>query len=116
MRITQRTVATNSLQGLNRNLASVNKLQLQMTSGKLINTPSDSPTGANKAMLTRQDIGATAQQARNISDGVGLLDATDSALQNAMDQLQRVRDLTVQGSNGGRPSAPAPAANHTHPP
>jgi flagellar hook-associated protein 3 FlgL len=113
MRITQRTVVMNSLQGLNRNLAAVNKLQMQQSSGKVINTPSDSPTGANKAMLARQDIGATAQQARNISDGVGLLDATDTALQNAMDQMQRVRDLTVQGSNGGALSAAAKQAIST---
>ena len=105
MRITQRTVAMNSLQGLNRNLATVNKLQTQMTSGKLINAPSDSPTGANKAMLARQDIGATAQQARNISDGHTFLDSSDSALQNMLDQVRRVRDLAVQALNTGSSSS-----------
>ena len=47
MRITQRAVALTSLQGLNRNLDAVGKLQQQLTSGRLINTPSDSPTGTN---------------------------------------------------------------------
>ena len=50
MRITQRAVALTSLQGLNRNLDAVGKLQQQLTSGRLINAPSDSPTGTNRAM------------------------------------------------------------------
>ena len=53
MRITQRAVALTSLQGLNRNLDAVGKLQEQLTSGRLINAPSDSPTGTNRAMQTR---------------------------------------------------------------
>ena len=55
MRITQRAVALTSLQGLNRNLDAVGKLQQQLTSGRLINAPSDSPTGTNRAMQTRAD-------------------------------------------------------------
>src|SRR5690349_9634613 len=113
IRITQRSVALTSLQGLNRNLAQVGKLQQQMTSGKLINTPSDSPTGTNKAMLTRGDQAAATQQARNISDGVGRLDATDSALQNMITQVRRVRDLTVQASNTGALSDTAKQAIRT---
>ena len=53
MRITQRAVALTSLQGLNRNLDAVGRLQQQLTSGRLINAPSDSPTGTNRAMQTR---------------------------------------------------------------
>jgi flagellar hook-associated protein 3 FlgL len=41
------------------------------------------------------------QHARNISDGTTFLDATDSALQNILDQVHRVRDLTVQALNQG---------------
>ena len=54
MRITQRAVALNSLRGLNSNLAAVNKLQNQLTSGKTISKPSDDPTGTNTSMITRQ--------------------------------------------------------------
>ena len=55
MRITQRAVALTSLQGLNRNLSAVGKLQEQLTSGRQINKPADSPTGTNRAMQTRND-------------------------------------------------------------
>ena len=101
MRITQRAIVQTSLQGLNNNLAAVNKLQQQLTSGTTISRPSDSPTGTNTAMLTRRDMDGVAQQARNISDGTTVLDATDSALQDMLEQVHRVRDLAVQGLNSG---------------
>ncbi|MCZ2819186.1 flagellar hook-associated protein FlgL [Modestobacter sp. VKM Ac-2977] len=101
MRITQRALAVTALQGLNRNQEAIAKLQAQLTSGKTINKPSDDPTGTNAAMQTRQELAGAAQYARNINDGIGLLDATDSALQNTIKQVQRVRDLTVKGLNDG---------------
>jgi flagellar hook-associated protein 3 FlgL len=101
MRITQRAVALTSLQGLNRNLDAVGKLQQQLTSGRLISSPSDSPTGTNVAMQTRGDKAANAQQSRNLTDAQSWLEQTDSALQTMLATSRRVRDLTVQGLNTG---------------
>jgi flagellar hook-associated protein 3 FlgL len=113
MRITQRSLAVTSLQGLNRNLDAIGKLQQQLTSGKSISKPSDDPTGTNAAMQTRQELAGATQYARNISDGLGYLDATDSALQNMISQVKKVRDLTVQGLNGGALSDAAREAIQT---
>jgi flagellin-like hook-associated protein FlgL len=104
VRITQRAVALTSLQGLNRNLDAVGRLQQQLTSGRLISAPSDSPTGTNRAMQTRSDQAASAQQQRNITDAKSWLEQTDSALQEMLDTARRVRDLTVQGSSTGAQS------------
>jgi len=101
MRITQRAVALTSMQGLNRNLDAVGRLQQQLTSGRLINTPSDSPTGTNRAMQTRGDQAAVAQQGRNISDAQSWLEQGDSTLREMLDTTRRVRDLTLQGLNTG---------------
>jgi flagellin-like hook-associated protein FlgL len=101
MRITQRAVALTSLQGLNRNLDGLGRLQQQLTSGRLISAPSDSPTGTNRAMQTRSDQAASAQHARNITDAKGWLEQTDSTLQEMLDTARTVRDLTVQGSSTG---------------
>ncbi|MGR6967612.1 flagellar hook-associated protein FlgL [Geodermatophilus sp. URMC 61] len=105
MRITHRAVTQTALLGLNTNLSSVAKLQRQLTSGKLISTPSDSPTGANTAMQVRQDQRAALQYARNITDGQGWLDETDSKLQSIVEHVHKVRALTVQGMNTGAMSA-----------
>jgi flagellar hook-associated protein 3 FlgL len=101
MRVTQRALALTSLNGLNASLAQVQKLQQQMTSGKTISQPADDPTGTNTAMITRRGMAGNTQYARNISDGQTFLDSTDSAMQNMLTQVQRVRTLTVQGLNGG---------------
>ena len=100
-RVTQRAVTQTSLQGLYGNLRAVNKLQQQLSSGKVISMPSDDPTGTNKALLTRQALSGNAQQTRNITDGQNLLATTDSTLQSMVTGVQKVRDLTVQALNGG---------------
>ena len=105
MRITHRAVTQTALLGLNSNLSAVTKLQQQLTSGKLISTPSDSPTGTNKALQIRQDQAAVEQFARNISDGQSWLDATDTALTTVINQVHRVRELTGRAANEGTMSA-----------
>jgi flagellin-like hook-associated protein FlgL len=110
MRITQRAIALTSLQGLNRNLDGLGRLQQQLTSGRLINAPSDSPTGANRAMQTRSEQAAVAQQARNISDADSWLTQTDTTLTSMMDMTRKIRELTVQGLNTGAMSDQARVA------
>jgi flagellin-like hook-associated protein FlgL len=113
MRITQRAVTVTSLQGLNRNLDTIGKLQQQLTSGKQISSPFDSPTRTNRAMQTRGDQAAVEQQARNISDAQSWLDQTSSTLETMLSQTRRVRDLTVQGLNTGAASDPSQQAMAT---
>jgi flagellin-like hook-associated protein FlgL len=104
VRITQRAVTLTSLQGLNRNLDAVSRLQQQLTSGRLISKPSDSPTGTNTAMQVRAEQAAVEQQSRNITDARGWLDQTDSTLQEMLATVRRVRDITVQGASTGSSS------------
>jgi flagellar hook-associated protein 3 FlgL len=101
MRITHRAVAQTSLQGLNRNLDAVGKLQQQLTSGRLISKPSDSPTGTNRAMQNRSEQASVAQYARNVSDASNWLQMTDSTIRDMLETTRRVQVLTTQGANTG---------------
>jgi flagellar hook-associated protein 3 FlgL len=101
VRITQRAVAQTALQGLDRNLADLGKLQGQLTSGKVVSRPSDSPTGVNRSMQIRKDQAATEQQASNISDAQSWMETTDTALTTMLTQVRKVRDLTVLAANDG---------------
>jgi flagellar hook-associated protein 3 FlgL len=107
MRVTQNTIATNSLANLQTNLGRVSQLQEQMTSGKVINRPSDSPTGTVSVLGLRAEIRTTEQYSRNANDAVSWLGMQDTTLTSINDVLQRVRVLTLQGSNDG---AMGPAA------
>jgi flagellar hook-associated protein 3 FlgL len=101
MRVTQHTIATNSLANLQTNLGRVSQLQEQMTSGRVINRPSDSPTGTVSALGLRGEIRTTEQYSRNANDAVSWLGTQDTTLTSINDVLQRVRVLTLQGSNDG---------------
>jgi flagellar hook-associated protein 3 FlgL len=79
----------------------VGKLQQQLTSGRQINQPSDSPTGTNRAMQTRSDQAATEQYKRNITDAKSWMEQSDTVLQTMLNQARKVRDLTVQGNSTG---------------
>jgi flagellar hook-associated protein 3 FlgL len=101
-RVTQRSIMTNSLAGLQANLDRVGRLQQQLSSGRLISVPSDNPTGTVSALQIRAEIRTNEQYVRNAEDGVGWLGTIDSALTSSLDDLQRVRALTLQGlSTGG---------------
>jgi flagellar hook-associated protein 3 FlgL len=72
-----------------------------MTSGKVINRPSDSPTGTVSALGLRGEIRTTEQYSRNANDAVSWLGTQDTTLGAINDVLQRVRALTLQGISTG---------------
>jgi flagellar hook-associated protein 3 FlgL len=98
-RITQRTVSNTMLAGLQTNMGRMQKLQEQLSSGKQVSRPSDSPVKTVEAMQFRSGIRRTEQYARNADDGLALLGATDAALTDSLNMTNRVRELTVQGLN-----------------
>jgi flagellar hook-associated protein 3 FlgL len=104
-RVTQRTVAQRSLAGLQGNLTRVSGWQEKLSSGKLINRPSDSPSGTGSALQMRGDIRRNAQWARNADDGMGWLGQLNDSLMGMNASVGRVRELTLQGMNTGSLSA-----------
>lgn len=100
-RITQRLMVERSLGSLQTGLGRLARSQEQLSTGRVINRPSDSPTGTNDAMRLRTQIAADTQHARNASDGLSYLGRTDEALSKMVDALRRARDLVVQGASTG---------------
>jgi flagellar hook-associated protein 3 FlgL len=100
-RVTERSVATRILNGLNGNLNRMGDIQQKMSTGKEISKPSDSPTGTVLAMRYRSDMATVQQYSRNATDGTAWLNSADSALGDATTLLQRARDLALQGASAG---------------
>jgi len=109
-RITQRSVAMRVLDGLQGNLDRLGTTQQRLSSGKLVTKPSDSPTAAVSSMQLRAGARAQAQYSRNATDGLGWLNTIDTALTSTLDNVRRVRDLTVQGMSTGSAGSDARAA------
>jgi len=104
-RITERSLSDRALAGLQGSLTRLGDIQQQLSSGKLISRPSDSPTGTVQSLRLRDDIRRNEAYGRNADDGLGWLGMIDATLTGAMDQIQRVRDLTLQGMNTGASSS-----------
>lgn len=109
-RITQRLMVERSLSSMQSGMSRLARSQEQLSSGRLINRPSDSPTGTNDAMRLRAQLASDAQHARNASDGLSYLGHTDTTLTAMVDSVRRARDLIVQGASTGSSGPDARAA------
>jgi flagellar hook-associated protein 3 FlgL len=99
MRVTNKMLSNSFLSDMRTNLSNLQTLQQQMTSGKEIRKPSDDPARVARAMQLHTDINANNQYKENINDTLNWLDTTDTALGQAGNILQRVRELMVQAGN-----------------
>lgn len=100
MRVTQSMLSNNMLKNLSNSYNRISKLQDQISTQKKFTKPSDDPVAAMMGMNYRSDVNKIEQYTRNISEVNNWVDSTDDALNQAVLVLQRVRELTVQASNG----------------
>ncbi len=100
-RVTQNMLSQRSLFSLQNGLGKMSRLQEQLSTGRVLNRPSDSPTDTTSAMRIRSTLADVRQYGRNANDGNGWLSQIDAALTSANDQVLRARDLALQGANEG---------------
>ncbi|MDF1605951.1 flagellar hook-associated protein FlgL [Nocardioides sp. YIM 152315] len=101
VRVTQNMLSRQSFNGMQTAMSRVATAQEQLTTGRLINRPSDDPTGATTAMRLRSSLASQQQYIRNADSAVGWLDQTDGTLSTIGDQITRARDIALQGANTG---------------
>lgn len=89
-------------QGINAILdqqARLTQTQLQIASGQRINTPSDDPSGAVEILDLADQIATVEQYQRNTGAARIQLQLEESVVTGIGDNLQRARELVVQGNN-----------------
>ena len=72
----------------------------RLSSGLRINSAKDDAAGLFTVERMTADIRGLNQAARNAADGISLAQTAEAALGQVSDNLQRIRELTVQASNG----------------
>lgn len=105
MRVTNLMLGQNLMANLETVQDNMQKYQNQLASGRRIFQPSDDPVGVQLALSLKGAVSDNEQYQANASQGLSLLQTTDTSLQNMMQMLQRVRTLAVQGSNGSLTAA-----------
>jgi len=107
VRMTQGMMNRGAQTGLQAGLDRLAKVQEQLTTGRVINRPSDDPTGATSAMRIRASVADQKQYVRNANDGLGWLNQADSTLSSVTDQTRRAYEIALQGANDGSVGAQA---------
>ncbi|VAW53097.1 Flagellin protein FlaA [hydrothermal vent metagenome] len=72
----------------------------RLSTGLRINSAKDDAAGLYSVERMTADIRGLNQAARNAADGISLAQTAESALGQLSDNLQRIRELAVQASNG----------------
>jgi len=98
---------------INHNLSAINAQRVQgdsvkevtknmekLASGMRINRAGDDASGLAVSEKMRAQIRGLNQASRNASDGISFIQTTEGYLQESQDILQRLRELSVQSSNG----------------
>ena len=98
-------INTNSLSlitqnNINKNQSALSTSIERLSSGLRINSAKDDAAGQAIANRFTSNIKGLTQAARNANDGISLAQTTEGALSEINNNLQRVRELTVQASTG----------------
>ncbi len=99
MRISTQQIFSQGVQGMLNQQSKLAFTQLQLATGKRINQPSDDPAGAMRIQELKEGLETARQYLDNSQLLVSRLQLEDSVLQNAVNNLQRFRELAVQGGS-----------------
>ncbi|MEZ5337526.1 MAG: flagellar hook-associated protein FlgL [bacterium] len=99
MRIPNTLLTSNYMSDLQRVQQDIAKLLRQTSTGKLYERPRDNPSAISTSLNLSRVLASTMQYTRNVDNGLGRLNFTEITLSEVNTQIQRVRELTVQGSS-----------------
>ncbi|WP_394065200.1 FliC/FljB family flagellin [Alcaligenes sp. WGS1538] len=85
---------------LNKSQGALGQAIERLSSGLRINSAKDDAAGQAIANRFSANINGLKQAARNANDGISIAQTTEGALNEINNNLQRIRDLTVQAQNG----------------
>ena len=87
-------------QNLNKSASALQTAMERLSSGSRINSAKDDAAGQAIANRMSSQITGLSQAQRNANDGISVAQTTEGALNQVNDNLQRIRELTVQAQNG----------------
>jgi flagellin len=101
LRINQNVAAQNSYRNLSVTDSQMSKSLEKLSSGFRINRAADDAAGLSISEGLRSQVGGLKVAVRNAQDGISVAQTAEGALNEVHSILQRMRDLSVQASNGG---------------
>lgn len=87
------------LNNMNRHYGAMSKAMLRISSGYRINSAADDPAGLAISEKMRAQIRGLNMAAKNIQDGISLVQTAEGALNETHAMIQRMRELAVEAAN-----------------
>lgn len=100
MRVSSNIIFQSGISRISELTSSQAKLQQQISTGRKIQSPSDDPVGASRALQIRQASGINDQYALNRQAAVSNLDVEETTLNNVTNLLLSVKSSMVAAGNG----------------
>ena len=101
LRVNTNIAAMNAYRNLSGTESSLGKNLEKLSSGLRINRAADDAAGLVNSEALRAQVGGLKVATRNAQDGISVAQTAEGALNEVTSILQRMRDLSVQGKNGG---------------
>jgi len=87
------------LNNMNRHYDTMSRAMLRISSGYRINSAADDPAGLAISEKMRAQIRGLNMSAKNIQDGISLVQTAEGALNETHDMIQRMRELAIEAAN-----------------
>jgi len=100
LRITNNMMTDSFMRNYYKSAAKLDKLYNMLASGQKVSVPSDDPVSAARILKINTYLNELEQYGSNIENATSWMDSTESALKEAGDILQRIRELTEKAANG----------------
>lgn len=100
MRVSHRDIYANVLGYMNRSLTNLVELNLQASSQKKINRPSDDPIGMSRVLTYRDSLASMDQYRKNIDTAQGWNGLADENLMQVSVVITRLKELAEQAATG----------------
>lgn len=100
MRVTNGMIRNTTLNGLYNNMNQLNKTYAQMTTGKKIQTVSDDPIIAGRALKLTTSVLENVQYQSNTKEALSWMEITEGALTNMNEILTTIRTECLEGAHG----------------
>ena len=100
IRVSQKIKFTHFVNNMNYSLSKLMDLNIQSSSQKKINKPSDDPVGTTRILNYRDSLRATEQYRDNVAAAKGWLGLADQTLTQVNTVLTRVKELAEQSATG----------------
>src|SRR6185369_17889811 len=100
MRITDKTTSSNAIYNINEGRIKLDRLNEAISSGKVINRPSDDPVSTKKILDLESQIKTSNQYISNMKTGKTWLEMAGTSLEGLLSSVMSIKGVAGQAISG----------------